>query len=215
VLVYSNLDLFFKGLSKALNEQFGYVNFFIASRQSLSKLKSYSWDLAILHFVSYADFLQSFNELECSGCPTVILLRRLNEELLRKLSLRPNTVVLKENIDFDGLILVVDHVLKKGRASENEIRRSFPHLSDRLVSTRVLTIREKEIVYLLAKGLTAYSIGMALGISVNTVRNHINRIYAKLGVNDRVSAIIKALSLGLISDLVDPKNDEKEDLSEP
>lgn len=215
VFLYSTVDLFLNGLRLTLSEHFSYTDFFSASKQSLSKLNSCQWDLAVFYFASYSDFLQASHEFLKGSCPSIVILRRFNEEILKKLSERPGTVIFKEDIEVSDLILAAEYILKKGRADARELKRLYPHLAEKMISTQVLTVREKEIVYLLAKGFTAYSIGMALGISVHTVRNHVNRIYAKLGVNDRVSAIIKALSLGLINDLLDPEDDEKEGLSEP
>jgi len=215
VFLYSGVDLFLKGLRSVLNEHFSYADFFSASKQSLSRLNMCQWDLAVFYFASYSDFLLAILELLKGSCPAIIILRRFNEELLKKLSERPSTVIFSEDVELSDLLLVVDHALRKGRLDVHDLKRLYPHLTEKMISTQVLTLREKEIVYLLAKGFTAYSIAMALGISVHTVRNHINRIYTKLGVNDRVSAIIKALSLGLINDLLNPNDDEKEGLSEP
>jgi DNA-binding NarL/FixJ family response regulator len=52
-----------------------------------------------------------------------------------------------------------------------------------------LTEREQEIMNLLAKGLNNRAIASELFVSEKTVKNHINRIYAKLGVSTRPEAI--------------------------
>ena len=61
-----------------------------------------------------------------------------------------------------------------------------------------LTPRELEILKILAKGLTNKQIGHALGISDNTVRNHINSIIEKLEVSDRTEATKTAIQRGII-----------------
>jgi two-component system NarL family response regulator len=61
-----------------------------------------------------------------------------------------------------------------------------------------LTLREKEIIGMVAKGLTNKEIGRVLNISQFTVRNHINHISAKLDVSDRTEAVTVALRLGII-----------------
>jgi DNA-binding CsgD family transcriptional regulator len=53
----------------------------------------------------------------------------------------------------------------------------------------VLTPREREVVGLVARGLTSRMIGRTLGITEKTVGKHLEHIYAKLGVTDRVSAM--------------------------
>jgi DNA-binding NarL/FixJ family response regulator len=52
-----------------------------------------------------------------------------------------------------------------------------------------LTEREREVMNLLVQGLSNPDIAGRLFISEKTVKNHINRIYAKLGVTDRAKAI--------------------------
>lgn len=56
----------------------------------------------------------------------------------------------------------------------------------------VLTPREKEVLEQLAKGMLYKEIGDQLGISFNTVRQHIAKIYEKLHVQNRTEAINKA-----------------------
>ena len=51
---------------------------------------------------------------------------------------------------------------------------------------------------LLARGHTCTRIGRVLGASPRTVEVHLGRIYAKLGVRDRLSAVLAAYDLALI-----------------
>ncbi len=55
----------------------------------------------------------------------------------------------------------------------------------------VLTPREREVLQSLAKGMLYKEIGDQLGISFNTVRQHISKIYEKLHVQNRTEAINK------------------------
>jgi RNA polymerase sigma factor (sigma-70 family) len=55
-----------------------------------------------------------------------------------------------------------------------------------------LSVRENEILQLLAKGLMYKEIGAKLSISTDTVRQHIHHIYEKLHVQNRTEAINKA-----------------------
>ena len=61
-----------------------------------------------------------------------------------------------------------------------------------------LTARETEVLALLARGHTCTRIGRTLGASPRTVEVHLGRIYAKLGVRDRLSAVLAAYDLALI-----------------
>jgi DNA-binding NarL/FixJ family response regulator len=61
-----------------------------------------------------------------------------------------------------------------------------------------LTAREVEVLVLLARGMTRKQIAQELTISVKTVSNHEEHIYAKLGVRSRGAAALFAMRHGLI-----------------
>ena len=61
-----------------------------------------------------------------------------------------------------------------------------------------LTAREREVLTLVARGLSNPEIGAALGIRAGTAKIHVERILSKLGVPDRTGAAVLGLSLGLI-----------------
>ncbi len=62
-----------------------------------------------------------------------------------------------------------------------------------------LSSRETEILEMVSKGLTNKEIAHVLQISQYTVRNHINKISAKLEVGDRTEAVTVALQQGILS----------------
>lgn len=61
-----------------------------------------------------------------------------------------------------------------------------------------LTMREQEILDMIAKGMSNREIADELVITVGTVKWHINQLYKKLGVRSRVQAIVRARELDLI-----------------
>jgi DNA-binding CsgD family transcriptional regulator len=61
-----------------------------------------------------------------------------------------------------------------------------------------LTPRECEILDLLASGRSNKELARSLGISPNTVKTHVARLYEKLGVDRRIRAVEEARSLALI-----------------
>ena len=61
-----------------------------------------------------------------------------------------------------------------------------------------LTAREKEVLRLMADGVSSRDIAGKLGISYATVRTHIRSLGAKLGVHSKVQAIVKARELALL-----------------
>jgi DNA-binding NarL/FixJ family response regulator len=62
-----------------------------------------------------------------------------------------------------------------------------------------LTVREKEVLRLMADGLSSRAVAAKLGISYTTVRTHIRSLGSKLGVHSKLEAIVKARELGLLS----------------
>jgi HD-GYP domain-containing protein (c-di-GMP phosphodiesterase class II) len=61
-----------------------------------------------------------------------------------------------------------------------------------------LTARETEVLALLAQGLANKQIARELSISAKTVSNHVEHVYAKLGVSSRAAATLHALRAGLV-----------------
>lgn len=64
----------------------------------------------------------------------------------------------------------------------------------------LLTPRELEILELIAQGESNADIAVHLSISRHTVRNHINRLFSKIGVRDRAQAIVAAHRAGIGTD---------------
>ena len=61
-----------------------------------------------------------------------------------------------------------------------------------------LTSREKEVLRLMAEGISSRDIAQRLGISYTTVRTHIRSLGSKLGVHSKLEAIVKARELALV-----------------
>lgn len=80
------------------------------------------------------------------------------------------------------------------RLALGALERTMPF---RYVNSRgeaLLTSREQELVPLVAHGLTNKEISARLCVSEHTIKNHLFRIYEKLGISSRVELILYALS---------------------
>jgi DNA-binding NarL/FixJ family response regulator len=73
--------------------------------------------------------------------------------------------------------------------------RDSPHAADEL------TEREREVLALVAEGLSNAAIADRLVVSVHTVRNHIASLSGKLGAHSKLEALSIALRRGLLPDL--------------
>ncbi|GLU48863.1 response regulator [Nocardiopsis ansamitocini] len=106
-------------------------------------------------------------------------------------------------------LLSAIHVVAAGAATvaPSMTRRLLDRFADRLPSTRVsvpprmhyLTEREREVLRLLARGLSNAEIAHRLVVSETTVKTHVGNVLTKLGLRDRVQAVVYAYENGVIT----------------
>jgi ATP/maltotriose-dependent transcriptional regulator MalT len=79
-------------------------------------------------------------------------------------------------------------------------RLARPRMAERSREAPVegLTTREREVLVLVADGLSNREIGGRLDISEHTVKFHLAAIFGKLGVSTRAEAVQRGMRLGLI-----------------
>jgi DNA-binding CsgD family transcriptional regulator len=63
---------------------------------------------------------------------------------------------------------------------------------------QLLTVRERDVLRLIARGGTTASIAEKLALSGSTVRTHIEHMFSKLGVQTRAALVFRAVRLGFL-----------------
>ena len=75
-----------------------------------------------------------------------------------------------------------------------KIVQHFHHQPSRSGTDHALSVREREVLELLSKGLPYKEIADMLGVNIETVRKHCHNLYEKLQVSSRTEAVVKFLS---------------------
>lgn len=145
---------------------------------------------------------------QCIAVPAIMLTTFDDDEsLLRSLRAGAKGYLLKD-ISFERLCEAIRQVATGGTmfrpALSERVERSLAtervdHTETRpLEGLEHLTRREIEILALMAGGLSNREIADSLGASEGTIKNHVSNVLAKLGVRDRVRAVLKAIDRGYL-----------------
>lgn len=92
---------------------------------------------------------------------------------------------------------LLEQLLERERPREPATSTAHPAPAARSGDQIQLTEREVQILQLLVRGHTNRQIGAQLLLVPGTIRNHLGRIYQKLGVLTRTQAAVRAVELGL------------------
>jgi DNA-binding NarL/FixJ family response regulator len=121
--------------------------------------------------------------------------------IARAVALGANGYILKSTSRDDLLAAIRKAAAGEDAWTRDELRRVTGALATPRRSGEVevpLTQRESEVLRQLAHGLTNKEIGQSLGISYETVKEHVQHILRKIGVNDRTQAAVWAVRKNLV-----------------
>lgn len=125
------------------------------------------------------------------------------EKIFRAVCAGASGYVLK-SAGIDQIGAAIHQVMEGGAPMTPEVARKVLDAFARLtpvpeqVGDYHLTSRERDILRLMAEGLVKKEIAVSLGISINTVSTHMQRVYDKLHVTTNTGAVAKALREGII-----------------
>jgi two-component system, NarL family, response regulator DegU len=105
-------------------------------------------------------------------------------DVVRKVS-NGKFIVRGTELDVKGLQLWLDSESEPDKTGKN--------------GNRILTAREMQLLTYLARGLSNKEIAKALGISHQTVKNHVSSILKKMDVTDRTQAVLYAIQQGWVN----------------
>jgi len=174
--------------------------------ETLQAVRQYQPDVLILDVcMPDKDGLAVLREMAQEQCPTrvVLLTAHLSEhEMLEAIRLGVHGVVLK--------VMATQHLVQCVRQVHAGKQWLDPHSISRALATfmrheagrrdmaAILTLREQEIVRLVAKGLRNKGIAEVLSISEGTIKIHLHNIYKKLHIDSRLALILSAQDKGLV-----------------
>jgi DNA-binding NarL/FixJ family response regulator len=142
---------------------------------------------------SESDEASSETELEF-GIPVLYL---IDPSVLERYSRVPSYSVISREAPSDAIRAAAYAVLAGWLVIDPLVSRSEV-ASQESVQLEGLTDREEQVLELLAKGMTNRAIAVALEISENTVKYHVNSILSKLNAQSRTEAVMIAVRAGLI-----------------
>jgi len=155
------------------------------------------------------DGLEATRRIVAAGLPCRVLMLTtfdLDEYVYAALQTGASGFLLKD-VSPEGLVQAVrsvaagDTLLAPGitRRLIERFARPAPPATAPPSALADLTVREREVLMLLARGLSNIELAEALVVSEATAKTHVGRILAKLGLRDRVQAVVLAYETGLVT----------------
>ncbi|MGC3971039.1 MAG: response regulator transcription factor [Pirellulales bacterium] len=173
--------------------------------QAIALVKSLHPEVILLDVrMSELDGLSTLSRLRMDDARVKVLMLSTYDNptyVARAVALGANGYLLK-SASRDELVTAIEKAAGGDDAwTRDELRRVTGALATPRMSGELevpLTQRESEVLRQLAHGLTNKEIGQSLGISYETVKEHVQHILRKIGVNDRTQAAVWAVRKNIV-----------------
>jgi DNA-binding NarL/FixJ family response regulator len=146
-----------------------------------------------LPVMSGPEATRRIRELDGSARIIVLTMYHGDEDIHRAFEAGAMGYVLKDTIS-DDLI----HVIREVHAGRRIVTPEIQQALDERARRPTLSLRERQVLELMAEGMRNKEIAAALGISADTTGMHLKNLFTKLGVHDRTAAVAKAIRRGII-----------------
>ena len=163
------------------------VTQFLASRPDVTLM-----DLQ-LPVMSGPEATRRIRELDPSARIIVLTMYHGDEDIHRAFEAGAMGYLLKDTIS-DDLI----HAIREAHAGRRVLTSEIQQALDERARLPILSLRERQVLELMAEGMRNKEIAAALGISLDTAGMHMRHVFTKLGVHDRTAAVAKAIRRGII-----------------
>ncbi len=214
ILIADDQAIVAEGISALLSlvEDFEVVKMVENGREVLDALKELEVDVILMDIR-----MPVMNGVECTGhvskeypeTKVLILTTFDDDEYIRKAMSNGAVGYMLKDLSVEKLSAAIRNVyhgntvmhqditkkIMSGMAGKKESSQPL-----RTTSGEVLTQREKEVLKLLAKGLTNAEIADELFLSTGTVKNYITLLYDKLGIKGRTKLMTHAIDTGLLNE---------------
>ena len=142
---------------------------------------------------SGVEVLKEYLESEPKAKVVMLTTSDVEEDVYRSIEEGAMGYVMKES-PVETIVAAIHSALAGEVYMTDEVRRIY----ETRKSARGLSPRETEVLGCVRDGLGNREIGVKLGISENSVKMHLKRLYFKLGANDRAEAVSLALKRGFL-----------------
>ncbi len=206
VVIADDHPLFREGIERAVRERpdLELVGAAADGREALERIRDLVPQVAVLDLrLPELDGLKVLNALVRDGVPTRVLLlsATADADVVYRAVEAGAAGYFRKEADRVAILDAVLAIARGGTAIEPELQSGvFEQIRMRGMDGErpVLTAREREVLVLMAQGLTGPQIAKRLVVALPTVKTHQARLYEKLGVSERAAAVAEAMRRGLL-----------------